>query len=121
MKEGFSGLPNVYWLPDGRKVKLAKSFAFTDRSGNEWHVPKGAIVDGSSIPRIFWRVVGSPFVGKHRNASIPHDYFCKLKEKSGRTHHEVHQMYYEACLSSGVGKFKAKIMHKAISIGGPKW
>jgi hypothetical protein len=35
--------------------------------------PEGMITDGASIPRLFWRLIGSPFTGKYRRAAIIHD------------------------------------------------
>jgi len=35
--------------------------------------PQGMITDGASIPRYFWRVIGSPFTGKYRRAAVFHD------------------------------------------------
>ena len=30
--------------------------------------------NGASIPRFFWRIMGSPFVGRHRRPSVLHDW-----------------------------------------------
>jgi hypothetical protein len=117
----FSGLPQIELQDDGRTVRLLEDFSFTDTNGNVWQSKKDELPDGSSIPKLFWTFVGSPFVGKHRLASIPHDTYCKLREKSGKTYQEVHRMYYEACIAAGVKKHKAKLMYKAIKLGGPKW
>lgn len=117
-KAKFSGLPKVEWLKDGRKVRLLEDFIFTDKDGKEWRVPIGTICDGSSIPRLLWFFAGSPFVGKHRFASIPHDYFCVVRTEPCS---EVHKMYREACLCAGTSKIEAKSKYLAIKIGGPKW
>lgn len=117
----FSGLPKTEWLDDGRSVRLLENFIFTDANGVEWLAEENDTPDGSSIPKFAWTLIGSPFVGKHRNASIPHDKYCVLREKSGKSHEEVHRMYYEACLCAGVNKIKAKLMYLAIRVGGPKW
>ena len=37
------------------------------------HVDKGLHTDGASIPRVFWRLIGSPLMGKYRRACIFHD------------------------------------------------
>jgi hypothetical protein len=117
-KARFSGLPKVEWLENGRDVRLLEDFIFTDKNGKEWRVPKGTVCDGSSIPRIFWFFAGSPFVGLHRFASIPHDYYCVIKTEPSD---EVHKMYQEACLCAGTSKLEAKTKFIAIKIGGPKW
>ncbi len=121
VKAFFSGLPKAELLEDGRTVRMLESFSFTDSSGVEWKIEKGDEPDGSSIPRLFWRVFGSPFVGKHRFASFPHDKYCKLREKSGRTHEQVHRMYFDACICAGVNYYKAKVMYFGVKLRGPKW
>lgn len=113
----FKGEALTRWF-NGREMELIANFAFIDDNGLEWLAPKGSIVDGSSIPRLFWALVGSPFVGKHRRASIIHDVYCRTKS---RPHKQVHKMYYDAIRVDGVGRFKAKIMYWGIKIGGPKW
>ena len=118
-KARFVGDAITKWLKgEARKVELTKEFSFIDENGFKWVAPKGSIVDGSSIPRAFWRVIGSPFVGLHRRASIIHDVYCVTKSEP---YEKVHRMYYDAIRCDGLSKFKAKLMYRAIKIGGPKW
>lgn len=118
----FSGDPLVKLLPDGRNVELLEDFYFVDSYGLKWMCKKGDRTNGSSIPWFLWTVTGaSPFVGKHRNASIPHDIFCELAQKSGRSAEAVHNMYREGCIVMGQNRLKANAFHKAILLGGPKW
>ena len=118
-KARFEGKAVTEWLQrEPRKMRLVSEFSFIDENGVCWTAPKKSIIDGSSIPRLFWRVIGSPFVGLHRRASIIHDVYCVTKS---RPHSEVHRMYYDAIRCDGVSKFKAKLMYNAIKIGGPKW
>lgn len=35
--------------------------------------PRGMVTDGASVPRIMWRVIGSPFTGRYRWPSVIHD------------------------------------------------
>ena len=74
----FKGEVVAKWLDDGRQMELMESFGFTDPSGQNWEVPKGAIVDGASIPKILWSIVGSPYTGQYRKASVIHDYYCNV-------------------------------------------
>ena len=99
-------------------MKLLENFSFIDSDGKMWTAPKGEIVDGSSIPRWAWSIIGSPFVGEHRNASVIHDVFCRFRIE---TDNATHEMYIEAIKVSGVGKFKSKLMKTALKIGAPKW
>ena len=118
----FEGQLVVEWLenesgPD-RDMQLVEPFAFHDGRGYEWSVPAGAVVNGASIPRLLWPILGSPFVGDYRQASVVHDHFCTLKNRRWQA---VHRMFYDALLASGVGGLFAKILYGAVWAGGPRW
>lgn len=118
VKGRFVGTVHAEWLKDGRVMKLTKDFAYVDTKKFNWHVPAGTEVDGASIPRIFWSIIGGPFEGRYRNASVVHDYYCIKKSRSWE---DVHRMFYEACLDGGVVNIKAKIMYAAVYMKGPRW
>lgn len=118
----FHGRVVVEWLqteagPD-RDMRLVERFAFRDPSGSEWSVPVGAVVNGASIPRVLWTLVGSPFVGNYRRASVVHDHFCAVKTRPWQT---VHRMFYNAMLAGGVSVSRAKTMYAAVYGEGPRW
>lgn len=110
--------PLVALLPDGRDIKLLSEFSFHDSNSISWVVPKGATVDGASIPQIFWSFMGGPFEGRYRDASIIHDWYCDVRV---RTWEATHRTFYEAMLVSGVSQLKAKVMYFAVRWGGPRW
>jgi hypothetical protein len=114
----FIGNVKAKWLRDGRKMKLIEDFSFVDANGKVWEAPKGSVVDGASIPRIFWRSVGPPFVGKYRRASVLHDVACKEQTEP---HEDVHKMFYDAMLCDRTPQKKAKIMYDVVKTFGPKW
>ena len=117
----FIGDVLVEWLADAtpdRRVRLLADFGYEDPDKNRWMVPKGWIVDGASIPRVLWTLVGSPFVGDYRRASVVHDYYCDIKSRRWR---DVHRMFYYASLAGGVAKTQAKLMYAAVYAGGPRW
>lgn len=103
--------------PDGRTAALLAVFAYVDGSGTRWEVPTGAIVDGASIPRPLWSLIGSPWTGKYREASVVHDHFCDTKMAEWKT---VHRNFYTAMLANGVGTIQAKIMYAAVYRFGPR-
>ena len=103
---------------ESRKMELVDDLFFTDQHGTTWHAPAGSIVDGASIPRAFWRLIGGPWSGLYKRASIIHDVYCQTKEK---THKSVHNMFKEAMIVDGVGSWKAWWMFKAVQQFGPKW
>jgi len=107
------------WLDDdGRKMMLDKEFAYVDPRGKRWVAPQGSVVDGASIPELFWSITGGPFTGKYRKASVVHDVACVEKTEPWE---DVHKMFYEACLCGGVEQTKAKLMYWAVYNYGPQW
>lgn len=114
----FIGTVKAEWLDDGRKMKLLEPFTYQDQNGLKWPAPRDSVVDGASIPRVFWAYVGGPFEGKYRNASVTHDVECQTKQHRWK---DVHRMFYNACRCGGVGAVKAKIMFAAVYHFGPRW
>jgi Protein of unknown function (DUF1353) len=114
----FSGDPIARWAPDGARMYLMEPFSYTDRRTKRWTAPINSTLDGASIPRFFWRLVGSPFRGKYRYASIIHDYHCNARVEKWDA---VHFMFYEACMAGGCGHQHSKILYYAVRHFGPKW
>lgn len=117
-KNLFIGDVNTKWLKDGRRMQLLSDLTFIDENSNLWYVPERWVIDGASIPAVFWTSIGSPFVGKYRNASIVHDYYCDVKTTTWKA---THRMFYSASIASGVNQIKAKLMYSAVYLGGPRW
>jgi hypothetical protein len=63
-------------------------------------------------------MLGGPFDGKYRNASVIHDWFC---DRRSAPWERVHRVFYEAMLASGVEPYKAKLMYLAVYYQGPRW
>ena len=113
-----SGPIRTEWLPDGRSMRILEPVTYTDPDGVEWYASAGDVVDGASIPRFLWRLVGSPFVGLYRVASVFHDVACHDRD---RPHEQVHRMFHTCMLESGVSDGKARMMYHAVRDFGPKW
>jgi hypothetical protein len=99
----FIGTVSVSWLTQpgaDRDVKLDKDFGFEDADGLVWTAKKNAVVNGASIPQIFWSTFGSPFIGDYRRASVLHDYYCDVRTRPSAA---THLMFYEACLAGASG------------------
>lgn len=105
-------------LEDGRLMKLTQPFGFIDAQRKTWSVPAGAKVDGASIPRTLWTLIGGPFEGKYRHASVVHDYYCDTRTEPWKA---VHRVFYEGMRASGVSEIRAKLMYAAVYFGGPDW
>jgi len=117
----FTGSVSVTWLThagDDRDMKLNADFSFKDSAGLVWTAKKGATINGASIPSIFWSTFGSPFIGDYRRASVVHDYFCDVRTRPSDA---THKMFYEACVTGGVGQTKAKTMYVMVKTFGPSW
>ena len=117
-KPSFQGDVVVKWLDDGRTMELLQDFSFRDSKGKTWKAPAGSIVDGASIPKILWSVVGSPFAGQYRRASVLHDVACRERTRPWK---KVHKMFYEAMLADNTPKPKAKQMYNGVMLFGPRW
>jgi Protein of unknown function (DUF1353) len=118
MAARFLNSPVVKLLPDGRNIQLINDMTFIDEAGTNWLVPADSVVDGASIPRPFWSLIGGPLEGKYRDASIVHDFYC---DRRTRTWEATHRVFYEAMIVSGVETSKAKIMFFAVWWMGPRW
>ncbi|MEM6535132.1 MAG: DUF1353 domain-containing protein [Pseudomonadota bacterium] len=103
---------------DGRKAVLIEDFTYIDSDNVAWTAPSGWVVDGASIPQALWGFIGGPFSGKYRNASVIHDYYC---DERIRPWEEVHRVFYDAMLTSGVEPRKAATMFSAVYRFGPRW
>jgi hypothetical protein len=114
----FTGEVQTRWLDDGRRMALLAPINYVDPDGVRWIAPTGAIVDGASIPRFAWSVIGGPFEGKYRKASVIHDVACQVQKRPWES---VHEMFYHAMLASDVGELKAKTMYAAVYHFGPRW
>lgn len=104
--------------PDGRRFILEQEFDYSDPRGRLWKAPPGSIIDGASIPKPFWSVIGGPYEGLYREASVVHDIACCAQTERWQ---DAHHMFYDAMRCSGVGFVKAKIMFYAVWAGGPRW
>lgn len=105
-------------LPDGRHKKLLSPYTYRDRQGRRWKVPVNSVVDGASIPRLLWSIVGSPSDGPYLSASVIHDYYCDVRI---RTWQDTHRMFHEAMLASNVNTTQARLMFLAVYYAGPSW
>jgi len=117
----FSGEPQTQWLtekggPD-RNMKLLEQFWFDDGRGTTWDAPEGSIIDGASIPKPLWGLVGSPFTGDYRRASIVHDIACVAAVGDPAARKAADKMFFRACREGGCGIREAIILYIGVRIG----
>ena len=114
----FSGQVETRWENDGVTMVLLNELRYTDPYGQVWVAPAGSRVNGASIPRAFWSIIGGPFEGKYRNASVLHDVAYEEQKVSPQ---EADLMFYNAMRCAGVGATKAKTMYYALLRHGRHW
>ena len=59
----YSGTIDTRWDADGRTMTLLNELRYTDPKGVIWIAPAGSVIDGASIPRALWSLMGGPFEG----------------------------------------------------------
>ena len=117
----FIGRVVVEWLSEegaDRTMRLVEEFAFRDPDGKVWEVPVGSEIDGASIPEALYSIIGPPFVGDYRLASVVHDHFCRERTEDWKA---VHRMFYDGLLAGVVPALLAKTMYAAVHGWGPRW
>ena len=103
--------------PDRPLYRLDAPFTYRDPNGLEWTAPAGEVVDGASIPKPAWSLVGGPFSGKYLKAAIIHDYYCCAKS---REYHSTHHAFWLGMLAAGIGRVQANMMWAAVRFAGPE-
>jgi hypothetical protein len=104
--------------PNGRSFSLVREFNYIDQNNRLWPAPARLIVDGASIPFPFWSIIGGPFEGLYREASVAHDAGCCAQMQPWQ---DTHHMFYNAMRCSGVDWTTAKTMFYAVWAFGPRW
>ena len=115
----FSGEPKTLWLTEepgaDRKMQLIEPFSYRDPKDKPWAVEAGYKVDGASIPRALWSLVGSPYTGDYRRASIVHDKACDGADEAQRR--AADRMFFHACRCGGCSWVEAMALYIGVRIG----
>jgi len=126
----FTGEPLTLWLTEAvpdRRMKLIDPFAFTDPRGKDWKVPAGYDqMNGASIPRPLWSLIGTPFTGDYRRASIVHDHACDEAGDDHALRLAADRMFYHACRAGNCKRWQAMLLYIGVRIGAhikdkPRW
>jgi hypothetical protein len=120
--QGFIGEPEVEILSDGINMRLSHDFAYIDKAGGAHVARKGLKTNGGSIPRIFWRVIGSPWTGQRRYAYVIHDQECTdvyelPASKQTEARKKADDMLYEMCRFLGDSAIAAWTVWMGVRIG----
>lgn len=104
----------------GRTQLLEADFGFEDANGLRWQASKGDVTDGASIPSLLQPIVGGRWNPAFLPAAVIHDHYCD-KNHHVREWRQTHRVFYDALLTSSVGRVKAKAMYYAVYTFGPRW
>ena len=104
--------PHLKPVPNSDKYELTEDYNM-EVGGLTIRIPKGFQYDGASIPRIFWRVIKSPFQPKFMAPALCHDWLY-TENIPGVDKSLADDIFYHLLLLNGVKKTKAKLMHQAV-------
>lgn len=117
----FSDDPKTLWHTDpdkpDRKMAVLEDFWFVDPDNHEWRTPADYCVDGASIPRALWTVVGSPYTGDYRRASIVHDKACDDAVGNSIARRAADRMFFHACRAGLCSVREAIVLYLGVRIG----
>ena len=118
MKGTFSGPVRTEWIADNpRDMVVLNELRYTDSKGKVWTARAGSVVNGASIPRPFWHLIGSPFCGRYRRASVIHDVYSPSNEPWWA----VHRVFLEMMETDGVPLIQRNIMFLAVWCFAKRW
>lgn len=110
--------------PHGKYWQLNRDF-HVEAGGRIWHVPKGFVYDGASIPWWAWALIGHPGDGRFAEAAALHDWLYESHQVSRSIADAVflELLLRKTAPSDGappvaVPKWKANIMWAAVRVGG---
>lgn len=126
----FDDIPRLhirYALPSDteEEVKDIKKFPFincknlkvTIKDTNKTYsfdIPKGYKWDGATVPKFFWRIVGSSTQPEFLIASCIHDVLCENHNYIDNNRNLSSKIFKELLLIAGVSKIKAQIMYLSV-------
>jgi hypothetical protein len=105
--------------PGDYEMQLMEDFSYIDCALQKHTVKAGTVVNGASIPRPAWSVLGyTPWDGPVQKPSIIHDDLCA---RALFTSDQAHLVFHEALIHSGLSPKTAALMYAAVLNFGPQW
>ncbi|WP_339793328.1 DUF1353 domain-containing protein [uncultured Imperialibacter sp.] len=120
MAEQFIGTVKTLWSTNHRDMKLLEPFGYVDPAGKEWIVPAGSFLNGATIPVAFWSIIGSPYVGAFRRASVVHDYYVgegANPDVNAADRKKADKMFFRACKFDGCSNREASVLYMGVRVG----
>ena len=109
----FQLLEDVFYTSKSGRVCAARAMQL---DGMPW-----CGYNGASIPRLFWRLIGSPFTGLYRKAALFHDYFYQFHVDGcggAITRIEADRMFLEMMKFLGVARWRRNLIYFGVRVGG---
>lgn len=131
---GFSEAPHVcvrYVLPSSTpaEIKSIKKYPFICKTNlkvtlfdhikeeiYKFTIPRGYCWNGSDIPRVFWRIIGSRHEPQYLIASCLHDYMLEHKHLIKNDRRFTSKVFRACLLETEIGRFKANLMCEAVDL-----
>jgi len=79
-------------------------------------IKEGYCFDGASIPRFFWRVIGSNTDNQFLIPALIHDVLCENHQYIDNDRELSSKIFRALLLASGVSELKANIMYSAVDL-----
>ena len=117
---GFEGRVVVEWLDDAfvPSVRTVEDFGFRQTKGKFWKVARGQVFNGKGMPPLFSDMVGSPYEGSFRKASMVYE---SATQRMTEKWDEAQRMFFEASVAEGVAPQDAKVMYLLLALQGSRW
>lgn len=102
-----------YPFQNNKQIKVSVT-DFNEFAKYEFIVPKNYCYDGASIPKAFWRIIGSNTDSRFLIPSMIHDVLCENHHYIDHKRNLSSRIFKGLLLAAGVGKFKAQTMYLAV-------
>ena len=89
-------------------------FDYVNNKNYEFTIPKGYCYDGASIPRLFWRVIGSNTDNTFLIAALVHDYLCEHHKLVDYNRYLSTLVFNDLLTVGGVGPVKRWFMKHSV-------
>lgn len=89
-------------------------FDFMNNKKYSFVIPKGYCYDGASIPRCFWRVIGSNTDNSFLVAALVHDYLCEHHDVIDNNRYLSTLIFNDILAVGGVPAFKRWLMKHSV-------
>lgn len=113
----FTTRPAIVPQPDDQ-WSFAEDLVWVQDNGLTLTVPAGTAMNGASIPRAFWGLIGHPLETEFVYPAGLHDWECQTRRTPSPI---VHQRFREALRAEGVGTIRRAAMYRAVRLFGPRF